>query len=492
MSETTYLSCDFSGIQRYVLGVKAAGGAQAKRLRARSFLLELYEKAALVTVSRRLGVAGNDVLVQGGGGFLVRLGSGTDMADVEALASEMQRMLWEESGGEIHISLGWGATPMDARAHMEGRKRRPGFAALQSNGAWHPSSMSQPPLGDPCEVCGHAAGRHEIEDESETVLHCQGCLTARTLGQRLTEWDWMRAGDSGPVRALGVDFEPVNGQELGSFRVGRWIPRRADGREPLTFEEIAGRARGDRRLAVLKADVDDMGIRVGEIARGDPTYGELRSFSHSLHTFFGETVQGMLQRSWTSVYTIYAGDDDLLLVGPWDVVLDFAAALRDEFLDGPGHLYGPLTLSAGIALTPYRVPVRHAVQRGEELLELAKGRPGKNSCAALGAIWSWDDHDLVVGDGKRLARWVDDRLTSRSLLHRLLRLAESDDPTRSARWTYQVERNISGDRRRAEIRGWATNALYHLEGDEQRVSEITASLRYALLATRGGQGGHDL
>ena len=54
MSEAIFLACDLSGIQRYVLAVKSEGKAQAKRLRVRSFLLELYEHAALTTVNRPL------------------------------------------------------------------------------------------------------------------------------------------------------------------------------------------------------------------------------------------------------------------------------------------------------------------------------------------------------------------------------------------------------------------------------------------------------
>ena len=46
MSDARYLAGDLSGIQRFVLRVKSAGKAQAKRLRARSFLLELVERAA--------------------------------------------------------------------------------------------------------------------------------------------------------------------------------------------------------------------------------------------------------------------------------------------------------------------------------------------------------------------------------------------------------------------------------------------------------------
>ena len=491
MSEAIYLACDFSGIQRYVLAVKSQGQAQAKRLRARSFLLELYEHAALAATFDHLGAAPADVLVSGGGGFLVRLPPGTAPDSLEELASELQRRLWEETGGEVHLSLGWDATPLGARAQMEYRKRQPGYSILQAGESWDLNGLSQPPLGEPCDVCGQSPGQQRVVDEDENSLHCENCLTARRLGERLTDWQWMRrSAGQGQERALGVGFEPVRDRTPGSFRVGRWIPLGADGRGPMTFAQISGKARGDSRLAVLKADVDDMGVRVGQIADEDSPEGEpyqrLRSFSRSLHTFFVEQVQDMLKESWPLIYTIYAGGDDLLLVGPWNVMLDFAGSLAKEFESGPGREYGPLTLSAGVALVSHRVPIRNSVESGEKLLEQAKGREGKNSCAALDAVWAWDSHDEVVGDGKRLAAWINDGLASRSLLHRLLRLAESDEPARAARWSYQVQRNIRDKRRRgAELVGWANRTMYYLESDEQLAAQATASLRYALLATKG-------
>ena len=126
MSEAVYLACDFSGIQRYVLAVKSAGKAQAKRLRARSFLLELYEHAALATLIDRLG-APTDILTSSGGGFLLRLPPETAPARLEEVSAELQRKLREEVGGQVQVSVGWDTTLLGARAHMEYWKRRPGF-----------------------------------------------------------------------------------------------------------------------------------------------------------------------------------------------------------------------------------------------------------------------------------------------------------------------------------------------------------------------------
>ena len=497
MSESIYIACDFSGIQDYVLAVKSAGGAQAKRLRARSFLLELFEYAALAEVKNRLSASDEDILVQGGGGFLARVGGGTDPQAIEEINADLQRKLWEETRGGVQASLVSGKDVADARARLERRKRRPAFSVLQSEGAWSEDNLSLPPLGDPCEICGQDAGRHSIEEDGGAgALHCGGCLKTRELGERLARWDWMRVGAPGSVQAMGADFSAVPERTPDSFRAGRWIPR-DDKNEPLDFAAIANMASGDKRLAALKADVDDMGVRVNETASADPTCARLRAFSRSLHAFFSETVQDMLEKSWRSIYTIYAGGDDLLLIGPWDAALDFAGALADAFENGParefadafdkesGREFTPLTVSAGVAPFPYRLPVRHAVERAETLLETAKSQDGKNSCAALESVWTWENHQLVIGDGKRLARWTRglDGL-SRSLLHRLLLLAESDDPARAARWAYQTGRNVRRRRNSAGFHGWATNAMHSLEDDPRRVDEIAASIRYALIATR--------
>ena len=248
MSEYVYLRCDFSGIQRYVLGVKRAGPAQAKRLRARSFLLELFEHAALKTIKDRFSIGDEDVLIQGGGGFLVRLSFETDAAMFEQINAELQQKLWTETGGEVQVAIGWGKSDDDSRVDLEQRKRRPGDSILQNGKTWNIARLSLSDLDNRCDICEQALGiTQEPEEDDESVLywHCGSCLKARDLGERLTRWVWMRPTQAnGPTRALGVAFEPVSEDTCAknAFYVGRWIPR--SGGEPLTFEEIAAKARG--------------------------------------------------------------------------------------------------------------------------------------------------------------------------------------------------------------------------------------------------------
>ena len=422
-----------------------------------------------------------------------------DPARLEDISAKLQRRLWNETGGELQFSMAWAKTPEQARRELERRKRSAGLAMLQEGGEWKLGELSRPPLGEPCQICSNARGKEPVyndeDDEREGVLHCEGCLSARELGRILTQpsWTWIRPREQrdSQTGALGVHFAPTTERQPDAFHAARWIPR--NGREdPLTFEDIANKSRGVKRLAVIKADVDDMGVRVGQIVRDDPSLNGLKTFNRDLDKFFGQTMHDYLRDEWPDIYTIYSGGDDLLMAGPWNTVLDFAGQLRKKFQAGPGREYN-LTFSAGIALTPYRVPIRHAVHRADQLEAIAKDpKKGKNRCAALDADWPWDNHDSVIGNAKKLANWIENEESNlpRSLIHRLLLIAETNDPTgkalRSAHWTYQIQRNAA-QRQLREFQDWAINRADWLSPDagrDQDVNELTASLKYAMLSTR--------
>lgn len=484
MRRPVFVAGDLSGIQDYVLGIKAAGKAQAKRLRARSFHVEILENAALIRARRSLRVSQKrDILIAGGGGFLLRSGHAVGSATCEDLHRELQRQVFEESGGELGFSMGWGSTVAEARDHLERGKRRPWESLLSNGNGWSAEAWHRPPISPPCPVCV----RLRADTEGREPSACSMCRQATRIGERLTTWRLLRP-TAGPepqsISALGVHFGQAAPSSPDAFQVRREIPRHPSG-EPLTFEELAEHSTGAARLAVLKADVDDMGVRVSQIADADDTYRSLRRFSKDLHVFFSERIQEMAE-SWRQTYTLFAGGDDLLLIGPWDKTLDLAGHFHREFRAGPGKRYPGLTFSAGIALTPYRVPVRHAVRRAEELLESAKNRRGKDRCATLGADWRWERHRDIIANGRMLASAARDRAASRSLLQRLLTLLDGSSAPglRAARWSYQVGR---AERLSDPVKRWAESVAAFLadtDGARADVAESAASLRYALLATR--------
>src|SRR5438094_164333 len=101
---------DISGIQNYLFDIAAAGGGQARRLRARSFFIQILAECAALRVLRRFGwpIDESHFLLSGAGKFLLR---GPSVAGIgERLHHERQHLndwLLRETRGELRLMLTW-------------------------------------------------------------------------------------------------------------------------------------------------------------------------------------------------------------------------------------------------------------------------------------------------------------------------------------------------------------------------------------------------
>lgn len=154
-----------------------------------------------------------------------------------------------------------------------------------------------------------------------------------------------------------------------------------------TFEHLAqdaleldsdGAPLGKPFLAVLKADVDRLGFLFGFGLR-DPndakkdcaTLSRYASLSRMMDLFFTGYLQERLRLNYPHTYTVYAGGDDLLLLGPWREMVILASDMREQFRYYVGGNPN-ITLSAGLALCKANQPLNRTVIEAEERLEYAK------------------------------------------------------------------------------------------------------------------------
>lgn len=75
---------------------------------------------------------------------------------------------------------------------------------------------------------------------------------------------------------------------------------------------------------------------------------------------------------------VYAGGDDVFLVGAWNAVLEAAQRIQSNFT---AFSCGALTLSAGIGIFDDHYPIRLSAEETAALEEAAKHLPGKNAVA---------------------------------------------------------------------------------------------------------------
>ena len=161
-------------------------------------------------------------------------------------------------------------------------------------------------------------------------------------------------------------------------------------RQALTFTSVAGRYEGLEALGVLKADVDNLGIIMLEGLPPEKfTLARLATLSRQMHFFFCFYLPYLLQKEkdFQDTYTVFAGGDDLFVIGPWSKILSLARTIPKEFARYVGH-NEMIHLSAGVVLAKPHVPMQHLAAMAEEALEAAKTGE-KNALCLFGEVVSW-------------------------------------------------------------------------------------------------------
>lgn len=215
-----------------------------------------------------------------------------------------------------------------------------------------------------------------------------------------------------------------------------------------------GGLRGRAMLAVLKADVDRLGQIMSRGLGRDLSLGRLATLSRLTDAFFTIVLPDLLRRDFPDTYTVYAGGDDLLLLGPWLDMVRLAQAIAEGF---QAHVAGnpEITLSAGLEFCGAHEPLNRAVDRAEGRLERAKGEGRNKVCLVAEPALDWPVLTAALADAERIDGWMNekDRSLPTAFVYRSLRVARERDRAAKGelqaanwrgRWAYSVSRNLRG------------------------------------------------
>ena len=269
------------------------------------------------------------------------------------------------------------------------------------------------------------------------------------------------------------------------------------------IEDLADQSEGIRRIAICRMDVDNLGQAfIAGFEQPDQTDPVQRmkyvnlfraaAFSRQMSLFFKYHINGLLQGLCVSI--VYAGGDDVFLVGAWNHTLQAALRIQKHL-----HSYtcGALTISAGIALFNEHYPIRAAAEQTAALEDEAKKLPGKNGAALFDAVpdhtYSWDVlRDKVLGEKipcleQFFAQFQkkDDDHRGNSMLYNLTDLLRNtrEDQVNFARCVYLLAR-LRPDEKKASpaqqdaYRTFSHNVLDWARDPEQRRQLITAIYIY--------------
>ncbi|MFQ6118437.1 MAG: type III-A CRISPR-associated protein Cas10/Csm1 [Methanosarcinales archaeon] len=118
------------------------------------------------------------------------------------------------------------------------------------------------------------------------------------------------------------------------------------------FEDFAREGTGIKKWAILRLDVDDLGIIFREGLKKEGTAGmpisRLSALSSKLSLFFNGWIHRTLEK-YDNIYLIYSGGDDLFIVGSWHLMPEIAKEIYDDFRE---FTCNNITLSCGIEIAP--------------------------------------------------------------------------------------------------------------------------------------------
>jgi CRISPR-associated protein Csm1 len=192
----------------------------------------------------------------------------------------------------------------------------------------------------------------------------------------------------------------------------RWKEKPEEGEEAprldgiRTFSQMADVARGVKRLGVLRMDVDDLGqIMVHGL---EPrTLAATSTLSEALDRFFAGWLNQVcaevnqlhrLARNGEDrsdrLYVIYAGGDDLFVVGSWDLMPTLAERVREQFKAYTG-CNPALHISGGITLEGRKFPLYQAAERAgqaeDEAKKYSRNEVPKDAFNFLSLAVKWDE-----------------------------------------------------------------------------------------------------
>lgn len=200
---------------------------------------------------------------------------------------------------------------------------------------------------------------------------------------------------------------------------------------PKTFHHIAKMAlnkkdttfSGVEALGIFKADVDNLGL-IFSCGLKRYSLSRLATLSRQMNHYFSIYLPFILSTNeeFKDIYTVFAGGDDLFLIGPWNKIIHFALFLNKSFKDYVCN-NRQITLSAGASINKPGEPIPSISERAEDALKKSKGNE-RNSITVFDETVKWEEFERLDDIRKTIESWIDKSFMNNAMLFRLNTFSE--------------------------------------------------------------------
>lgn len=294
-----------------------------------------------------------------------------------------------------------------------------------------------------CDICNTRKSTHS--------QMCDICDVFKTLGEKLVS-------DASSITSKELHISFCDIEIKLNDKIKSYVAK--DGKKIKDFSELAKSDKSDdvknplNALAILKADVDGMGAFIKDDSKKvTQNFANFDLFSKNIDAFFSLYVPKIIKKDFVNTYVVFAGGDDLFILGEFKSALNLARKIRTEFK----QFAKELSISFGIALAKPSKPISYLAQHTEHLLEDSKKIDKKDAITLFNESVKWDDYLKIYKDLKDklsiTALASDDKtaffyrlIDFCKMSKRLQDTNEGFDPRYDAMWksklTYSFKRNL--------------------------------------------------
>ncbi len=439
-----------SGFQNYIFAASKAGAkGAAARLCSRSFYMDTVVSALAHFIIHKFKLPMLNILMLSHGRFYILL---PFIKDAEQILAEAEKsaaeFLYKKFSGSLSFELVWERVSDEGILHysdtitrLYGRIKRKKNQFLKTvlteNGRWNPDRFIV------CHDLLHksmcTACRSAFAKSGERM--CANCEIDTEIGRRLPQirqfsfsrgkgqYELLdgyylnledRKEDREDYLTMVSDSAVSSGMydmPFAIYHTAYHAPVKYTGysAEIKTFHETAGRARGCKKLGILKMAVDMPDLLPSEELQRDGMDTDAISRLHTLYRmlelFFHAHLHSTAEKVCKDIYCVFSGRDRLLLIGPWSEMPGLAIEIHKKFREFTGF-HPCITLSAAICTADGRGHISaRADNCGKRLEEVRRkindtGCPDKGRGSGiyfLGESMPWEDFEKQIGIGERFA-----------------------------------------------------------------------------------------
>ncbi|MEY8674853.1 type III-A CRISPR-associated protein Cas10/Csm1 [Thomasclavelia cocleata] len=501
--EFCMLEIDISGIQSFIYQVVEGSGTKqglAKALRGRSALVALITNAVSYAFLNEFGLTVSNILFNTGGGSIILLPNNSMVKDkVEKVARLIRENLFKLFQADItfvnalivlnkeELETFQSDKAIDLKGKLGRNKMQKFIDVINDDFFYEPINNNQK-----CKTCNRIS-KHEICAICKAVEGISDVYTKNTTFGIVYDFsgnldvNHIHKIDLGFVKVLFVKntkfvraeqdsyyVDSINGFGFGSEKmIANEVPLKNNA--ILSFEGILGltpKKYGDKKLAILKMDVDNLGgifafgLKYTEENRNQRSISKYVTMSRLIEFFFGHEIKNICHdvsiqvnenisnevTNGTMFYINYAGGDDLVIIGSAYSIVKLSLEIYQRFAKFTGN--ENITISGGINFQNDKKPIRFGIQEAEEQLTMSKDGD-KNAITLLNTTVSFKNYEQLLNDVFMMCKWLEENKVSRTMLYNIMSFINASNYNQFVylipRIQYMIFRLVKDQKVRKEI-----------------------------------------